>query len=105
MRAYCEFFPGFGNRFAASVTPDTEKAWCHVSALERSQTFWQQRAFMKKEKKAAMFIKNLNSAKLLFKFFVYTGFLPKECWRASINASLLTLICIDSLEFFVDQFR
>ena len=39
-----------------------------------------------KKKKAAMFIKNLNSAKLLFKFFSYTGFLPKERWRASVNA-------------------
>ena len=32
-------FPGFGYRIAASVTPDTENAGCHVSALERSQTF------------------------------------------------------------------
>ena len=48
-------FPGFGNRFAASVTPDTENACCHVSALERSQTFWQQRAFIKKKKKKQQF--------------------------------------------------
>ena len=32
-------FPGFWSRFAASVTPDTENACCHVSSLERSQTF------------------------------------------------------------------
>ena len=44
-------FPKFCSRFAASVTPDTENACCHVSSLERSQTFWQQRAFIKKKKK------------------------------------------------------
>ena len=31
--------PGFGSRFAASIMPDKENACCHVSALERSQTF------------------------------------------------------------------
>ena len=45
-----------------------------------------------------------NSAKQLFQFFVDTGFFPKGDFRISFNAFLLTLMCTESLEFFVSQF-
>ena len=51
-------FAGFGSQVLASVTPNTEKFWenaccsCHVSALERSQTFWVSTAKEKKKQNA-----------------------------------------------------